>query len=196
MCATYQLYSDEEENVKIQSIISEVEKKYGEETALKICSGDFFPKSMVPVETQEDGIVLMRWGFPMFQSKQVVFNAREVTLAEKPMFRKSLISKRCLLPASKFYEWDSGKKKLAIRPEDSGIFYIAGLYNEFTLLSGEKQTCVVMITTAPNSQMLPIHNRMPAILADNSIFDWMNAGEGLVPYAGDLWISPVTPVTQ
>ena len=190
MCATFRLGSDDEENEKIQSIIKEVEVKYGKDAATKISSGDFFPKSIIPVETKDDGIVLMRWGFPMYQSNQVVFNAREETLAEKPMFRRSLVSRRCLIPASRFYEWDSSKKKLAIHPEDFGMFYMAGLFNEFTLLNGEKQTCVVLITTAPNSQMLSIHNRMPAILTEGT--QWLDMGTGLSPYEGELSFSPIS----
>lgn len=52
-----------------------------------------------------------RWGFPGFQNKKLLFNARSETALEKPTFRDSLLHRRCVIPAAWFYEWDPKKQK-------------------------------------------------------------------------------------
>lgn len=124
MCATFQLSFDD--IAEIKEISDEITIKYGEGTATQCFNKDFFPKSKVPIIGPESKVSLLNWGFPMKGSKNVVFNARAENLADKNMFKSSL-DKRCLVPATSFYEWDRQKKKYRIFDETRKLFYIAGI---------------------------------------------------------------------
>lgn len=194
MCAIYRLFTDGERD-EIKKIIDEVDKKYGSDAVAEITKGDYYPKSNIPAVVKNKGIVLFKWGYPMYNSSKVVFNAKGETLAEKPMFRNSLKVKRCLIPAAGFYEWDKDKKKLFITPDDGHFFYMVGLYNEFTMADGSKQGHAVLITTSPNEQMAEIHNRMPAILDGGAERLWLDGAQdmlGLIkPYGRALEIKAI-----
>jgi putative SOS response-associated peptidase YedK len=117
-------------------------------------------------------LVNFRWGLIPSWTKDPsignrMFNARADTIAEKPSFREAFKSRRCLIPADGFYEWQKmGKVKIPLRfsLKSGGPFGLAGLYE--TWISPEKQpvhTCTI-ITTEPNELMQPIHDRMPVIV--------------------------------
>ena len=95
-------------------------------------------------------------------------NARAETLEEKPSFRGAFRRKRCLIPASGFYEWKSegrAKRPFYIHPATAGEpFAFAGLMEDWHGPNGEVMVSACIITTEPNALMAPIHNRMPVIL--------------------------------
>jgi putative SOS response-associated peptidase YedK len=115
----------------------------------------------------------MRWGFqPAWATESrrpAPINARAETLLERAYFRSALRQGRCLIPADGFFEWQAqpqraGKQAMYIRLKDGGLFALAGLYTRGPKSAdGAAGTCAI-ITTAPNSLMEPIHDRMPAIL--------------------------------
>ncbi len=134
------------------------------------------PSQAIPVIVGEGGgraIRLMRWGFrPTWKQAAGApdpINARAETLLERPMFRPSVVKKRCLIPADGFYEWkaspeSSSKQPYFIHLKDRSLFAFAGLYAESRSDTGDAvQTCAI-ITTAPNRLMAEIHSRMPVIL--------------------------------
>jgi putative SOS response-associated peptidase YedK len=192
MCATFQLSFDD--IAEIKKISDEVTAKYGEDTAAQCFNKDFFPKSDVPIFGPESKISLLKWGFPMKGSKSVVFNARAESLAEKSMF-KSGLDKRCLVPATSFYEWDKEKKKHRISDETRKLFYMAGIWKAYQNPEGIKEYFFTIITTAPNQQISRIHNRMPAIIQQENISVWFgdtdNALKLLKPYEEQLTIRSV-----
>lgn len=108
------------------------------------------------------------WGFPKWTSKGVIINARSETAAEKSMFRKSLLQRRCVVPATGFYEWNHKKQKYKFNLPNHELLYLAGIWNEY---EGEKH--FVILTTAANEAMKDIHNRMPVILKKNIINQWV-----------------------
>jgi putative SOS response-associated peptidase YedK len=189
MCATYQLSFDD--IAEIKKISDDITAKYGEDTASQCFSKDFYPKDEVPIIGPENKISLLRWGFPMKGSKSVVFNARAESLADKGMFKSSL-DKRCLVPATSFYEWDKAKKKYRISSETRRLFYMAGIWKVFMNPAGDKEFCFTIITTSPNDQISRIHNRMPAIISPESIPVWFadteNALKLLKPFEEQLAI--------
>lgn len=112
-----------------------------------------------------------------------MFNARAETLAEKPAFRDAFRRRRCLIFADGFYEWkhlSDGKtlEPMYIRMQSHEIFAFAGLWEEWTdPQSGELISSCTVITTAPNSLLEPIHDRMPVILPPHVYQDWLNPKE-------------------
>ncbi len=178
MCGRFIIFSEAEER-EIQSIVEEVNRKYGE-NAMKTGS-DIFPTEVSPVITSERGaksISLFKWGFPGYKGGQVIINARSESIMEKTMFREAFAAHRCLIPASAFFEWkqvDGKKKKHTVRCANSGLFYMAGIYEGFIDKNGCPFTGFVVITTSAGEKMSSIHDRMPVILTEQSDIDlWMD----------------------
>lgn len=105
-----------------------------------------------------------------------MINARSETAAEKPMFRKSLLERRCLIPASGYYEWrrtQSGgksKEKYALYRTGQPI-YMAGLWR---MEQGEKLPVFVILTREAGPGIADIHDRMPVILPDEIHQEWLS----------------------
>lgn len=130
---------------------------------------------------QQPEFALFRWGLVPSWAKELqigarLINARAETAAEKPAFRAAFKQRRCLIPASGFYEWQkvNGRKQpFFIHPSDAELFAFAGLWEVWQGSDGrELQSCTIL-TTAPNELMLSIHNRMPAILARAEFTTWL-----------------------
>jgi putative SOS response-associated peptidase YedK len=173
------------------------------------------PGSMMPVivRRERNEAVMMEWGLVPHWVKEGkaarhLINARAETLAEKPSFRGLLNSRRCLVPASGFYEWkkDGGKKTpFYIRLRDEPVFAFAGLYDVWHTPLGEGYATYTIITTGPNDLVSPIHNRMPAILRREDEDQWVS-GESLsaadltgilAPHpAGGMEAYPVLPLVN
>ena len=108
------------------------------------------------------------WGFPGFDGKRPVINARAETAADKPMFAESLRSRRCVLPAAGFYEWNKAKQKYTFTPEDASLIYLAGLWRPY----GEERRFVIL-TREANESMQPVHDRMPLMIPWEAVRDWI-----------------------
>lgn len=126
----------------------------------------------------------MRWGLIPHWIKdpgegQPQINARSETVHEKPSFKESFRTRRCLIPADGFIEWKTaGKEK---RPhyiflESREVFAFAGIWSEWKNASSSLKTYSIL-TTVANSRLAPIHERMPVLLA---------------PVNYDLWLAPDT----
>ncbi len=170
------------------------------------------PTQMMPVVVRNspNRLVMMRWGLVPAWAKeakpeQALINARAETLAQKPTFRKLLASRRCLVPASGFYEWQqtgTGKVPHYISLKGEQLFAFAGLYDRWTDARGTEMFSYSIITTAPNELMAPIHNRMPAILPPDEEERWLNPDEKetdrllalLKPYPAEMMTA--TPVSR
>lgn len=169
MCAIFQLAKEDNEEIKY--IADEITRRYGGEAAEKCFNADLYPKSAAPVIGPQHKVALMRFGFPVKDEKNVVFNARAETLTQKAMFRTSL-SNRCLVPATAFYEFDKDKKKHRFIPESGGIIYFAALWKPY-FHENKKVFDFCIITTQPNEQIGKIHSRMPAIIAAADSSEWL-----------------------
>jgi putative SOS response-associated peptidase YedK len=166
------------------------------------------PMTPVPVvyDTREGERVaeLMRWGLLPHWAKDAKLaaklnNARLEGVAEKPSFRQAIRRRRCLLPASGFYEWQatpSGKQPWYISPReaagDEPLFAFAGLFEAWRAPECRPDsewllTCCI-ITTAANALMAPIHDRMPVIVAREHWAQWLSRGQqdfaALMPLIG------------
>lgn len=122
---------------------------------------------------------LMQFGLIPFWAKEnkgYVINARSETIFEKTMFKKSIIERRCLVPASFFFEWKRTpdiKIPYAIKLKDEEQFSFAGIYGE-NEIGGKKILSFAIITTSPNSLMRDIHDRMPVILSRDEEDEWLD----------------------
>jgi putative SOS response-associated peptidase YedK len=132
----------------------------------------------------DDGraLVSMRWGLiPSWAEDEKIgyrlINARGDTVATKPSFRSAFKSRRCLIPASGFYEWQAvkGEKKQPhlIRSKDGEPFAFAGIWERWD--GGEKpiESCCI-VTTDANKTLKPIHDRMPVILDKKDFARWLD----------------------
>lgn len=107
-----------------------------------------------------------------------MINARAETLAEKPSFRGPYRYKRCLIPANGFYEWtaDPGartKTPYYIYLKNRQPFAFAGLWDEWLGPDGSQIKSCVIITTAPNTFVSRLHDRMPVILKPEQYARWL-----------------------
>lgn len=131
----------------------------------------------------EPMVTSFRWGLvPSWASDFSIgnrmINARRETLLEKRSFSGPLGKRRCLIVADGYYEWKAlnSKSKQAywITPAQSGLLLLAGLWEKNTKASGQPvETCTV-ITTAANSTMRSLHDRMPIPMNLETAHSWLN----------------------
>jgi putative SOS response-associated peptidase YedK len=136
------------------------------------------PVAVVRETAAGRGFALLKWGFTLWD--KVLINARAETAAQKPSFRGAFKNRRCLIPASGYYEWQQTgnrhKQPHFIRPKGDGLFAFAGLW--------EGETCTILTTTA-NDLMRPLHERMPVIVGREAEATWLESA-AFSPYPSDL----------
>jgi putative SOS response-associated peptidase YedK len=148
------------------------------------------PTQQVHVVTSDEGarrLQAMRWGFLPHWYKTptdgpLLINARSDTLAEKPAFRAACRERRCLVPASGFYEWtkDEDGKRLPwyIRRADDQPIAFAGVWQIWERGDEHLVTCAI-VTTDASRAMSAIHHRMPLSLDPDEWPLWLGeAGKG------------------
>ena len=119
----------------------------------------------------QPGAYAMHWGYTLSDGK-LLFNARSETAAEKAIFKDGMTQRRCLIPATCYFEWEHrGKDKIkyAIAPQNSSMIYLAGIYRK----EGNRAACTIL-TREPAEGIAFIHNRMPVILPAEAAGDWLN----------------------
>ena len=145
------------------------------------------PTQSMPVVVTPDGkrvMETMRWGLiPSWvkdpETHSLLINARAETIQEKPSFRSSFKSRRCLVPTDGFYEWikrDNGKVPYWIHMTDEGLLAFAGIWSEWGM--GEDIIRSFSIITAEaNSKLKSLHDRMPVILNSNNYGHWLDSSQ-------------------
>lgn len=141
-------------------------------------------QSIAAVRCDDSGqreLVFLRWGLvpswaddPSIGYKMI--NARGETAASKPSFRQAFRSRRCLIPADGFYEWQkSGRQKQAyhIALRSGELFAFAGLWERWQRNGDVLQTCTLLTTTA-NEDLKHIHDRMPVVLRPDAYAIWLD----------------------
>lgn len=143
--------------------------------------------SIVADENENRHLKLMHWGLiPSWAKDKTIgnklINARGETVSSKPSFRNAFKRRRCLIPASGFYEWkaENGIKQpwyISLKSGEPMAF--AGLWETWTPKDGEQIESCCIITTQANSFMEPIHDRMPVILNPDKWALWLSQHECL-----------------
>jgi putative SOS response-associated peptidase YedK len=146
------------------------------------------PQSFQPVvrlngETGERELTVMRWGLVPYWSKDgkasfSTINAKSETVATSPAFREAWKTRRCLVPADWFYEWqkldEKTKQPYAIALKNDEMFAFAGLWETWKdKTTGQKLRTYTILTTDPNELIEPIHNRMPLVIPPKDYERWM-----------------------
>ena len=116
----------------------------------------------------------MSWGFispwakdPFDKKRPRPFNARSETVEEKKLFRGSWKYKRCLIPASGFFE-----KKHIFRKENYETFWLGGIWSKWTSSDGVQLESCCVLTTEPNELVKPLYHRMPVVVPNGYEEKW------------------------
>ena len=178
MCSRYWA----EESPELREIVEEMNRsplvrKWQRTTGLT-SYGEIRPADVVPViapDRQGNRAVFpMKWGF---SGKSLLINARSETAAEKPTFKEAWERHRCIVPASWYFEWEHLKgndgrvrtgDKYMIQPEGSEMTWMCGLYR-----IEEGLPVFVILTREPGDEIRFIHDRMPLMLPEKYINDWI-----------------------
>ena len=175
MCGRYSLKKtnkDLEEQFKIAYSSIKVQQRF-----------NIAPTQIVPTVIETDkGNELhgYRWGLIPHWAKDKsignkLINARAETVHEKPSFRQSFKTQRCLIPADGFIEWEKqGKEKYPhyICLKSNAVFAFAGVWAEWGTGEEVIRSCCI-ITTEANPYLQPIHKRMPVILSPEVYSVWL-----------------------
>ncbi|SFG78187.1 SOS response-associated peptidase [Oribacterium sp. WCC10] len=185
MCTRYALEKDLPELADITAFVSRfllTQKFIDTHARPLITNGEVRPTDIVPViapnSKGQRSAFPMQWGFLAKDNKRTLFNARVETAGIKPTFKDAWMSHRCIIPASYYYEWEHMKsidgkvktgQKYAVQPKGHTITWLCGLYR-----IEEGYPVFVVLTKEPTAELAKIHDRMPVMLPENLINDWIN----------------------
>ena len=183
MCCRYYIERDDPEIISILESVnrSPLTGRFLEAGDTVITGGEIRPTAVVPtVASGQSGlprVFPMKWGFAL-PGLHPLFNARVETAPVKPSFRESWEKHRCAVPASYYFEWKhiptrDGKSRIAdkyaIRPKGGLSTWLCGLYRMENNLPH-----FVILTREPTEAMREIHDRMPLILPQEYVSEWVN----------------------
>lgn len=176
MCGRYNLTASSEAIVEHFQLLRQVkfQPNYNVAPAQKILN-------VVELDDQSRKAVNLYWGLVPSWSKDNknsshLINARMETVREKPSFRSAFKHRRCLIPATGFYEWaknEEGKQAFHIHRQDQQLFAFAGLWEQWQHETETLYSCAI-ITTAATDSMQPIHDRMPVIITPEHYHQWLD----------------------
>ena len=141
------------------------------------------PAAVIIAHDGERFLTHHRWGLiPSWAKDRAIgarmINARAETVATQPAFRDALGPRRCIIPATRFYEWrrnGAARIPFSIHHRDGAPMSFAGLWDTWTdRATGEQVPSCTIITTAANDFMSSLHNRMPVILDDEGLARWLD----------------------
>ena len=129
----------------------------------------------------------------MIKKKPRPFNARSETCEEKKLVSGSWRHKRCLIPASGFFE-----KKFRIRKENYETFWLGGIWSKWTSIDGAEIESCAVLTTEPNDLIKPLHHRMPVVIPNGYEKLWTEEVKDsdelkgllplMMPWASNRWV--------
>lgn len=171
MCCRYYIAEDDREG-ELADIIAGLQRYEGKQVRL---SGEIFPTDRVPVIANDRRLkprpFAMEWGYRLSGGKLLI-NARSETAGQRELFRDGMKQRRCLIPFSWYFEWETRgkeKRRYAIRPGGMNTCRMAGIYR---LEQG--RPVFTVLTREPADSIAFIHDRMPVILPEEAGKDWLN----------------------
>lgn len=183
MCGRFYIAADDPDEM-IAAYFAEAQARADSLGVPLTVSGEIRPTNIVPVIApsalgRKPGAFPMKWGFTHPTEGMLVFNTRSETASSKPLFVTSVEDRRCLIPATCYYEWQKvGNKKVkyAIAPKNQPL-YLAGLYFRN---SRDRLPYFSILTMDAADSIKRIHNRMPVIIPQERCGDWLSKD---FPYA-------------
>lgn len=194
MCGRYTVFT-EAEIIEMREIIREVGRRFGDDAAKALKTGEIFPTNIAPILGIEGNHLAPRpakWGFPKWDGKGSIINAKAETVQklptfnnssavyrqQPPVFRSPIMEHRCVIPSTGFYEWKhvegvKKKDKFLLRLPGSEMLYMAGIANVFKDESGQPYETYCILTTAANNSVSVVHDRMPVILMPDELDKWL-----------------------
>lgn len=159
----------------------------------------------VVTDAVKRAVEIFHWGLVPGWAKDIsignkLINARAETLSEKPSFRNAFSRRRCLIPASGFYEWKeegSRKQPYLFQLADRNAFTFAGLWEHWEDNQGNELFSCTIITTTPNPLVAEYHDRMPVIFDAEHCWQWLEnrpiaeLQALLVPYPAEKMAYPL-----
>lgn len=174
MCGRYELTTDFEKLPLLlkKELPNGLEQKYAQQELIRPTDPVIVLKNEGKTTTS-----IMLWGFisewakdPFDKERPRPFNARSETVSEKKLFKGSWRHKRCLMPASGFFE-----KGYRISRKDGHPFWLGGIWNRWMSPDGSELESCCVLTTEPNELLKPLHNRMPVIIPNGLEEEWIAA---------------------
>ena len=179
MCGRYYI-ADNDQDAMLVAYIAEAQGRADRSGLKLVCHGEISPTNIVPIIAtsaahRSIGAFPMVWGFKHPTRDLQVINTRSETATEKPLFCTSIQDRRCLIPATGYFEWKkerNGKKtKYAFSSAVGDPLFIAGLY----LRSSEmKIPCFSILTRDATGEIKNIHGRMPVLIPKSKIKEWLS----------------------
>jgi putative SOS response-associated peptidase YedK len=189
MCGRYVRRSDKQRIAEHFHVHGPSVPDFGE--SFNVAPQTFQPVIRLNRDSGQREIVLMRWGLIPFWAKDAkmglsTINAKAETVATAPAFREAFKTRRCLVPADAFYEWQKidakTKQPFAIGMKDGSPYAFAGLWERWRdPATKEPLETFTVITTDPNELLEPLHNRMPVIIQPKDYDRWLTPGDPQCP---------------
>ena len=176
MCGRFELKTKFDELPKVlkQDYPSGLETKYEIQNLIRPTDPILVIKNEGRIKT-----TFMSWGFispwakePFDKQRPRPFNARSETIEEKKLFSGSWKHKRCLIPASGFFE-----KKYRIRKENYETFWLGGIWSKWSSSHGAELESCCILTTEPNNLIKHLHHRMPVVVPNGYEEKWIEQVE-------------------
>ena len=165
MCGRYT--GNDSESEEMWNIYKKTKTLYSD---VQLSRGEIFPSNTVPVlHGTELQPFPAKWGYPGYQGRGVIINARAETAAEKYSFKDSILNRRCVIPTTGYIEWDANKVRYRFNLPGTRMLYLGGFYKQFP--DGIR---FVILTTAPNESVADVHDRMPLIIMPEYMEMWIN----------------------
>ena len=190
MCGRYN-FSKDSSSEMVQEVLQNLQSRN-----IEVKTGEVFPGDIAAVIASnrklEPQAFAMRWGYQLPDGK-LIFNARSETASQKAMFADGMRQRRCLVPADSYFEWQKtgqGKQKYEIAPANLAGFFLAGIYR-----IEQGRPVFSILTKEPVESIAFIHTRMPVILPNEAMKDWLNPkyeGQDFLSMAiGNMNYSPI-----
>ena len=180
MCGRYEIYQEIQDE-HLEALIREALRVSGKICANMKPSGEIRPTDIAPVIApsalhRRIGAFPMQWGFTHPSRGMLVFNTRMETAPEKDLFVSSIDERRCLIPASRYFEWkkvDANKKVCyAVGAINREPLYLAGLYVRTS--DAHRLPCFSILTQDADQSIKSIHPRMPVLVPFSRAAEWLS----------------------
>ena len=180
MCGRYEIYQEVKDEY-LEALIKDALRVSDKLGAGMKPFGEIRPTDVAPVIApsalhRRIGAFPMQWGFTHPRRGMLVFNTRMETAPEKDLFVSSIDERRCLIPASRYFEWkktDADRKtRFAFAAETGDPLYLAGLYVRTS--DNRRLPCFSILTQDAEKSIREIHPRMPVLVPFSRAEEWLS----------------------